>query len=187
MTHRNVLTEKQRKVLLAFPEDEASMLNHYVLSEEDISYINSKRGDHNRLGFALQLCAFRYPGKLIQSDEPLPEKLVHFVSAQLGIDPNEVRIYEKRKQTHYEHSLELQKTHHFLSFHQNEEDFIVWLKQTAIETHNNAELATLFVQECRKRKIILPGITVIERLCAEARLSAERDVIGRIVERLDAQ
>jgi hypothetical protein len=82
-----VLTVRQRKALLDFPEDEASMLNHYVLSEDDIFHINRKRGDHNRLGFALQLCAFRYPGKFIQSDEPLPEKLVAFVSAQLGINP----------------------------------------------------------------------------------------------------
>lgn len=80
MAHRTVLTARQRKALLDFPEDEASLLNHYVLSEDDIFHINRKRGDHNRLGFALQLCAFRYPGRFIQSDEPLPEKLVAFVN-----------------------------------------------------------------------------------------------------------
>lgn len=185
MAHRTVLTVRQRKALLDFPEDEASMLNHYVLSEDDLDHINRKRGDHNRLGFALQLCAFRYPGRFIQSDEPLPEKLVAFVSAQLGINPTDVEIYAKRKQTHYEHSVELQRTHHFLSFHEGEAEFMVWLMQQAIETRNNAELAELFVQECRKRKTILPGITIIERLCAEARIAAERDIVGRIAERLD--
>lgn len=59
--------------------------------------------------------------------------------------------------------------------------------QQAIETRSNAELADLFVLECRKRKTILPGIKVIERLCAEARLAAERDIIGRIAERLDGE
>jgi TnpA family transposase len=54
-----------------------------------------------------------------------------------------------------------------------------------MNTRNNAELSELFVQECRTRKTILPGITIIERLCAEARLSAEREVVGRIAERLD--
>lgn len=129
MAHRSVLTARQRKALLYFPEDEASILNHYVLSEDDIFNINRKRGDHNRLGFALQLCAFRYPGRFIQSDEPLPEKLVAFVSAQLGINPTEVELYARRKQTHYEHSVELQRTHYFLSFHQYEAKFIVWLTQ----------------------------------------------------------
>jgi TnpA family transposase len=185
MAHRTVLTAKQRKALLDFPEDEASMLNHYVLSDDDIFNINRKRGDHNRLGFALQLCAFRYPGRFIQSDEILPEKLVAFVSAQLGVNPREVEIYAKRTQTHYEHSVDLQKTYHFLSFHQCEVKLIGWLKQAAISTRNNAELAELFVAQCRKQRIILPGVTVIERLCAEARLAAERDVVGRIVERLN--
>lgn len=185
MVHRTVLTARQRRALLDFPEDEASMLNHYVLSEDDIFNINRKRGDHNRLGFALQLCAFRYPGRFIQSDEILPEKLVAFVSAQLGINPREVEIYAKRTQTHYEHSIDLQRTYHFLSFHQCEVKLIGWLKQIAIEARNNAELAGLLVQECRKRKIILPGITVIERLCADARVAAERQIVGRIASRLD--
>jgi TnpA family transposase len=185
MTHRTVLTVRQRKALLDFPEDEASMLNHYVLSEDDLHHINRKRGDHNRLGFALQLCAFRYPGRFIQSDEPLSEKLGAFVSAQLGINSTEVEIYAKRKQTHYEHSVELQRTHHFLSFHQCEAEFIVWLTQTAMNTRNNAELSELFVAQCRKKKIILPGVTVIERLCVDARVGAEREVVELIFSRLD--
>jgi hypothetical protein len=53
------------------------------------------------------------------------------------------------------------------------------------KTRNNAELAGLFVQECRNRKIILPGITVIERLCADSRVAAEREIVGRIASRLD--
>jgi TnpA family transposase len=185
MAHRSVLTARQRKALLDFPEDEASLLNHYVLSEDDIFHINRKRGDHNRLGFALQLCAFRYPGRFIQSDEPLPEKLVAFVSAQLGINPTEVELYARRRQTHYEHSVELQRTHHFLSFHQYEAKFIVWLTQAAMTTRNNAELAELFVAQCRQQKIILPGVTVIERLCAAARVDAEREVVELISSRLD--
>ena len=109
MAHRAILTERQRKELLALPDDESTMLNHYVLSEDDLFHINQRRGDRNRLGFALQLCAFRYPGRFIQSGEALPHKFVVFVSAQLGIKPTEAEIYAKRSQTHYEHSTALQK------------------------------------------------------------------------------
>ncbi len=185
MAHRTILTARQRKELLDLPHDESTMLKHYVLNDDDIFHINCRRGDHNRLGFALQLCAFRYPGRFIQPDEPLPSKFVTFVSAQLGINPIKAEIYAKRSQTHYEHSVVLQKTYDFLSFHRFEAEFIIWLTQAAIETRNNAELAAVFVQECRKRKIILPGITVIERLCADARVAAEREIVGRIASRLD--
>ena len=161
------------------------MLKHYVLSNDDIFHINRRRGDHNRLGFALQLCAFRYPGRFIQPGERLPNKLVAFVSAQLGINPIEAEIYATRSQTHYEHSVALQRLYNFLSFHHCESEFIVWLTQAAIDTRNNAELAELFVAQCRKQKVILPGITVIERLCADARVAAEREIVGRIASRLD--
>jgi TnpA family transposase len=185
MAHRTILTPRQRKELLDLSYDDSTMLKHYVLSDDDIFHINHRRGNHNRLGFALQLCAFRYPGRLIQFGEALPSKLVAFVSAQLGINPMEAETYAKRSQTHYEHSVALQSIYNFLPFHRFEAEFIIWLTQAAIETRNNAELAAVFVQECRNRKIILPGITVIERLCADARVAAEREIVGRIVSRFD--
>ena len=49
--------------------DEAALLRHYTLSDEDIEQIRVRRGGHNRLGFALQLCAFRYPGRLLAVGE----------------------------------------------------------------------------------------------------------------------
>ena len=32
------------------------------MSESDLEFVRQQRGDHNRLGFALQLCALRYLG-----------------------------------------------------------------------------------------------------------------------------
>ena len=43
-----------------------------------------RRGGHNRLGFALQLCAFRYPGRLLVVGEAIPRNVLRFIAAQLG-------------------------------------------------------------------------------------------------------
>jgi TnpA family transposase len=186
MAHRPILNDKQRDTLLSLPTREHELLQYYILSHEDLSHINTKRKASNRLGFALQLCAFRYPGRLLQKKEIIPQSTVMFLAAQLGISDEELGTYGIRSETRYEHSSELQHIYGFRVFQEAEEQsFLNWLMQRAIETRNNAELAELFVQECRKRKTILPGITIIERLCAEARLAAERDVVGRIAERLD--
>lgn len=64
MAHRPILNDKQRNTLLSIPTREHELLQYYVLSNEDIFHINTKRKVSNRLGFALQLCAFRYPGRL---------------------------------------------------------------------------------------------------------------------------
>ena len=44
-----------------------------------------RRGGHNRLGFALQLCAFRYPGRILVAGETIPRNVLRFIAAQLGM------------------------------------------------------------------------------------------------------
>ena len=72
MARRTVLTGRQRDALLALPADEPTLLQHHVLSDVDLGHIRRRR-PQNRLGFALQLCAFRYPGRLLQPGEVIPE------------------------------------------------------------------------------------------------------------------
>ena len=61
MAHRTILTARQRAALIDLPTDEASILYHYTLSDDDLEHINVRRRSENRFGYALQLCALRYP------------------------------------------------------------------------------------------------------------------------------
>ena len=56
MPHRELLTESQRLSLQTPASDERGRVSHYTLSSEDLALINRRRGDPNRLGFALILC-----------------------------------------------------------------------------------------------------------------------------------
>ena len=59
-----------------------TLLKHYTLAEDDLEHIGHRRRRHNRLGLALQLCALRYPGRLLS-----PE------AAAIGdIAPRELRV-----------------------------------------------------------------------------------------------
>jgi TnpA family transposase len=62
MPRRRVLTPTQFDALLALPTREADLIRHYTLSPDDLAVIARRRRPYNRLGFALQLCALRYPG-----------------------------------------------------------------------------------------------------------------------------
>ena len=55
MPRREILSPAQREALLAIPVERAGLIEHYVLSEQDISLVRQRRGDHNRLGIAVQL------------------------------------------------------------------------------------------------------------------------------------
>ena len=64
-------------------------------------------------------------------------------------------------------------------------DLKTWLDSKAETARSNEDLARRFVEQCRATQTILPGITVIERLCADALVAAERRIDTRIADRLD--
>ena len=76
MPRRNLLTPAERTSLLAFPATDDEFIQHYTFSESDLSVIRQRRGSHNRLGFAVQLCYLRYPGFALPTDAEPPTSWV---------------------------------------------------------------------------------------------------------------
>ena len=76
MPRRHILTDRQRADLFDLPTDESLLLHHYTLADDDIEHIHERRRPENRIGFALQLCALRYPGRLLSHGEVIPEKML---------------------------------------------------------------------------------------------------------------
>ena len=72
MPRRSIWSAHQRAAQFDLPTDEAALLRHYTLSDGDIEQIRVRRGGHNRLGFALQIYAFRYPGRILVAGEAIP-------------------------------------------------------------------------------------------------------------------
>src|SRR3546814_1212509 len=85
--------------LLALPDDETTLVQHWTLSEDDLAIIVRRRRPHNRLGFAIQLCALRYPGRLLRPGEFIPDTPLAFVAEQLQIAPEVLADYATRGPT----------------------------------------------------------------------------------------
>jgi hypothetical protein len=62
-----------------------------------------------------------------------------------------------------------------------------WLEPTAMQTTRGLVLARAVVEELRKRRIVLPTVAVIERLCAEAATRAQRKVFSLLTDGLDTE
>ena len=54
MPRSELLTPTERVQLFAFPEDEGKLIRLATLARADLTYIRQHRGDHNRLGLAIQ-------------------------------------------------------------------------------------------------------------------------------------
>jgi TnpA family transposase len=87
MPHRELLTEPQRVSFHAPASDERGMVRHYTLSSEDLALIDRRRGDANRLGFALMLCYLRFPGRILQQGEQPPSGIKLAGSTSLRFRP----------------------------------------------------------------------------------------------------
>ena len=186
MPRRKMLTDRQREALLDLPTDETAMLRHYTLADDDLEIIRARRRPHNRFGFALQLCALRYPGRLLAPGEVISAALSRFLAAQLGLKPDDLVEYATRDETRREHLATLREIYGYKMFTgRGSRDLKAWLENEAETARSNEDLARRFVEQCRATQTILPGITVIERLCADALVAAERRLDTRVADRLD--
>ena len=109
MSRRTLLPFEQRARLFGIPTEAAEMATHYVLNSEDLTLVCAKRRPSNRLGFAVQLCVFRHPGRPLDLSEMPPAPMLAFVANQLRIDPMRFAEYAHRAETRREHLLELQR------------------------------------------------------------------------------
>ena len=186
MPRRAILTDRQRSALLDLPTDEPSLRKHYTLADDDLEHIAQRRRDENRLGFALQLCALRYPGRVLHPGELIPSEVVAFIAVQLGIAVESLLPYAARSQTRHEHMTALRSTYGYRTFAGcAARDLKAWLDEQAEEAGSNEALAKRLVEECRRRQVILPAVSTLERLCADAAVAADRRIEERIAGRLD--
>ena len=148
MPRRTILTDRQRSALFDLPVDEPSLRKHYTLADDDLQHIGQRRRGENRLGFALQLCALRHPGRALQPGELIPSAVVEFIGAQLGVAVEALLPYAARRQTRQEHMAALRSIYGYRAFAgRGARHLKDWLDGQAEEARSNAELARRLVEE----------------------------------------
>ena len=170
------------------PEDQREMIRHYTLSATDLAMVNRGRGDSNRLGRALMICYLRYPGRPLRGNENPPERLVAFVSEQIGVFPQAIDGYLVTDWNRRTHAAEFRDRLRLQPFGRRAGvELASWLLPKAIEDERLMHLAELVLEECRQRRIVLPGLVVLERLCIDVRHQARRKAHRRLTGGLTAE
>ena len=76
----------------------------FFLDDADRDLVAKRRGDHDRLGRALQLVTVRHVGAFLADPLDVPLVVLDYVAAQLGVaDPSCVKRYTERDKTRLEH------------------------------------------------------------------------------------
>ena len=179
LNSRELLTDQQRQEIKQIPFDlsEKEMGMYYSLSGYDIEIINQHRRNHNKLGFAVQLCVIRYPGWSFAEINNIPLTVIKYISKQLDINPNDFSYYAKREPTKHEHLEKIRSVYGYKSFSINDSrELSQNLLSHALENGNSIYLIKIAINDLRNKKIILPGITTIEEIVWVAQKKAEKKI-----------
>ncbi len=185
MPRRSTLSAAEREQLLALPETSEEFIRQYTFSEADLSLIHQHRGAANRLGFAVQLCYLRYPGMVLGLEQEPDPSLLELAAAQLQLSITQWAAYGQREQTRREHLLELQAVLGFQTFTTAHYRAAVhWLMEIGLQTDKGFVLVTALIEHLRRQAVLLPALSILERLSAEALTRANRQLYQTLTDPL---
>ena len=145
----------------------------FHLDETDHAIIRIRRGDHNRLGFAVQLSTVRFLGTFLAVPTEAPAGVVRYLAQQIGVeDPSCLARYLERDSTHREHAEEIQRRYGYEDFHDSSQKFgfLRWLYARAwLSGERPTVLLDLATVRLVESKVLLPGVSVLARLVAQVR------------------
>lgn len=173
----------------SIPQDVSrqELVRYFTYSDTDKREIFQCRGAHNQIGFALLLGGVRMTGRFPYDFEPIPRSLLTHVCKQLGVEVPLFLSYPQRQPTRFEH-VERLKAYLGLRNFTGPDQALVF-KQVREEVRSGARLHELLPsleQGLREQNIVLPGVTVLEKLIARARREAEEQVYQDLYGRVDA-
>jgi len=158
------------------PPPRSELDRFFFLDDADKAQVAKRRGDHNRLGFAVQLATVRYLGTFLADPLDVPQKVVDYLSQQLDVaDPCCVKDYTRRAKTRFEHMWDIRELEHLRDFAEVEADLEAWVDARAWTTGDGPK-AIFYdaVAWLRQRGVLLPGVTSLARLVARVRDEATR-------------
>jgi TnpA family transposase len=177
------LTEAERERLRRFPAEipPGDVIASFTLSPADLAQVRHQRGDHNRLGFALQLGALHYLGFSPDDPTTAPASVMAYLSQQLDVRPDVLPAYGQRAHTRRDH---LQAIQVYLGFREAGPVELralgEWLVDRALEHDRPSLLFRVACEHLHAAKIIRPGVTRLERMVATARQRAQRETLQRL-------
>ena len=145
------------------------LATHFLLDNKDKVFIFKRRGNHNYLGIALQLCTVRFLGTFLAEPTKVPTNVVYYIAKQLTIDVGKLNDYQKSA-IRWEHTREICNEYGYSNFTDQLNHFrlVRWLYTRAwLSSERPIVLFDLATNRCVEQKILLPGVTTLARLVAQ--------------------
>jgi hypothetical protein len=156
----------------AAPPSPDELARFFHLSEDDQALTLSRRGDHNRLGFALQLTTVRFLGTFLENSMTVPSEIVQTLSRQLGITKSEAIGEYRQGRWRRQHAAEIRERFGYRDFSDPAAGFRLARWLCALCWTGTERPSVLFDRAMAwllTHKVLLPGLSVLERFIARLR------------------
>ncbi len=168
--------EQERRYGRNAGEPDAEQLARYFhLDDADRAFVAGRRGAHMRLGFAVQLSTVRFLGTFLEQPDDVPVSAVAFVAVQLGIQVSGLLAEYAASRWRGRHPIEIRDRYGYRPFSEPFVQFrlnrwlyaLCWTGSDRPSALFDRATAWLFAQ-----KVLLPGVTTLERNIARVRARA---------------
>lgn len=180
------LNEEQKSGYGQFSEEpnEAQLARYFLLDEADTAFISERRGEQNRLGFALQITVARFLGTFLPDLTVVPQNVQVFVANQLSIkDIRTLSGYAQRENTKWEHMALIRYQYGYHDFGSPPWTFRLSRHLYSRAWISNERPSLMFdfaTAWLIQHKVLLPGVTTLTRLIAEIRERATNRLWRRL-------
>lgn len=184
MVSHQILTDAQREKILKLPAkmSRAELRQYYTFSEDELVLIGERRENRNRLGMAIQLAFLRFPGRALTLHEKVPKYLLDFLCLHLELENDS--FYE-RDETRKEHFSLIKRRLKYRRFRDSLSDLVAKpLFELALKVDDGQVLIQEALNEFRRQKLIIPGITRLEELVWNVREEARQAIQDLMVKDL---
>jgi TnpA family transposase len=180
------LTPTQRQRYGCYPDSLSpeELARFFHLDDDDHQWIAGKRRDSSRLGYALQLTTARFLGTFLDDPTAVPVTVRDTLAKQLDVsDPSCVDAYRMSEQR-WRHTAEIRTRYGYRAFSDGGVQYRLgrWLcalcwsgtdRPSVLFDHAGAWLIG--------HKVLLPGVSILERFVSEVRSRMEARLWRRLV------
>ena len=138
-------------------------LAHYFhLDDTTKQLVQKRRGDYNRLGFAIQLCTVRFLGTFLTNPIDVPQGVINYLASQLEFaEVDRLPNYLSRPTTHWVHAQAIKQHYGYRDFSEQPGHWrlVRWLYQRSWSGGESPSvLFDLSIARLVEQKILLPGL-----------------------------
>ena len=176
MASRRLVPASVREAILGIPSDIASLERNYLLADDDLDLIGTRRRPENRLGLALHIALLRHPGQGWLDDTDPPTPLVAWLAEQIKVPFPALARYGSRGATRSSHrrlAIRHLGLRAFVPAHDMRTAMDV-AARAAFDTDDGRIILARVSGAIQAQRFVLPSADTLERIGLAGRARARR-------------